>query len=519
MGSSSQPLSNQSQILSQTVSATADSSGKATFTFTSPPAGFTWTGTLTCAAAPTSTVFLATVGAVSWGDWGGNSVYGPVQVLGQGSQQLVVTATGLTPNTSFTMQWNGSSDPSDLVSAVWPDVNTSALQAIISGSIATSPIDHVTSAANNYTVSYVTPLTQTQVLAATDASLNIQITNLTAVTTYPIQGLTVQVVGSTTGLIYLNQSGITAQTMLNLQCGVYGFIENVVVKIFGPNSGASGWNVSFTLQIVASSGPYIVNQMPVVNPTSEITGILTPLAIVGDSTQEVITTYTGTLPASINATPQYTAGIAITGISVKLSSCVAGTTYTAVMNTGGVSGGAAGKQTQVFTAVNTDAYTFVFAVNLQPYPAEFCNIALSSSTGASVTATVLGTTATQISYTQQLPGTPNNDVPIGGLQSAYQATLGTANPGTQILAAPPAGYAYRLHSYTTSPQLTAGTVFLWNGLTVRYAVAFPTAQQYGSGMLNGLLVTGAVYMWANGTTPAAVTGSLFYDLVRLPYII
>ena len=519
MGSSSQPLSNQSQILSQTISATADSSGKATFTFTSPPAGFTWTGTLTCAAAPTSAVFLATVGAVSWGDWGGNSVYGPVQVLGQGSQQLVVTATGLTPSTSFTMQWNGSSDPSDLVSAVWPDVNTSALQAIISGSIATSPIDHVTSAVNAYTLSYVTSLTQTQVLAATDASLNIQITNLTAVTTFPIQGLTVQVVGSTTGLIYLNQSGITAQPTLNLQCGVYGFIENVVVTIFGPNPGVSGWNVSFTMQIVASSGPYIVNQMPVVNPTSSTTGIMTPLAGVADTYQETVKTYTGTLPTTILAVPLYTKGVSFTGVSLKLSSCVAGTTYTVTMNTYGPAGGTVGVQTQVFTAVSTDAYTFMFAVNLDPADSTGVRLQLSSSTGASVTATVIATTQAEVTYTQQLPGTPNNDVPMGGLQSAYQATLGTASPGTLILAAPAAGYAYRLHSYTTSPQLTAGTVFLWNGINVRYAVSFPTAQQYGSGMLNGLLVTGAVYMWASGTTPAAITGSLFYDLVRLPYII
>jgi hypothetical protein len=143
---------------------------------------------------------------------------------------------------------------------------------------------------------------------------------------------------------------------------------------------------------------------------------------------------------------------------------------------------------------------------------------VSSSTGASVTVTVLATSTPQITYTQQLPGQPNNDVPIGGLQSAYVASLATASPGSVILAAPAAGYAYRLHSFTTTPQLTAGTVFLWNGLTVRYGVTFPTATQYNGGMLNGLLVTGAVYMWANGTTPAGVTGSLFYDIMRLPNI-
>ena len=142
MGGTQLPLSAQSQILSQTIAATADGSGNASFTFTTPPAGFTWTGTLTCAAAPITAVFVATVGAVSWGDWGGDSVYGPVQVIGQGSQQLVVTATGLTTGVSYTLQWNGSSDPSSLVAAVWPDVNTSALQATISGTVqVTSGVD------------------------------------------------------------------------------------------------------------------------------------------------------------------------------------------------------------------------------------------------------------------------------------------------------------------------------------------------------------------------------------------
>ena len=142
MGGTQLPLSEQSQILSQTVASMADGSGNASFTFTTPPAGFTWTGTLTCASAPISAVFVATVGAVSWGDWGGDSVYGPVQVMGQGSQQLIVTATGLTAGVSYTLQWNGSSDPSSLVAAVWPDVTTSALQATISGTVqVTSGVD------------------------------------------------------------------------------------------------------------------------------------------------------------------------------------------------------------------------------------------------------------------------------------------------------------------------------------------------------------------------------------------
>ena len=135
MGSASQPLSEASQILSRTQSFNTNASGAATITFPNPPAGFTWTGTLSCALASTGSVFLATVGGVSWGEWGGNSVYGPVQVLGNGGQQLVVTVTGLAASTNYVLQWNGSSDPSHLVAAVWPDSNSTALTAQISGTV------------------------------------------------------------------------------------------------------------------------------------------------------------------------------------------------------------------------------------------------------------------------------------------------------------------------------------------------------------------------------------------------
>jgi len=519
VGSSSLPLSSQSQILNQTIAAKSNSSGAATFTFPSPPAAFTWTGTLTCAAAPTTAVFVANVGAVSWGDWGGNSVYGPVQVLGQGAQQLVVTATGLTANTTYTLQWNGSSDPSNLVAAVWPDVNTSALQATISGAVATAPLEHVTSASAAYTITYLSALTQTQTLVATDASLFIQLTNIAAVTTYPTSGLTVTVTGLTTGLIYLQQSGIIAQNTLNLSCPVYGFVENVSLSILGPSIPPGGWSVGFNMQVIASSAPYVVNTMPVVNPVNTAigNGIAQQLATVTSPLEESIGTYTGTLPTTLSASISYTNQVGYNAVTLQIPTCVAGTTYTVTMKASGILF-TAGAQTQVFTATSTDPYTFTFALNLVAEDGTSVSFAVSSSTGASVTLRATAISVPNIGYTQQLPGQPNNDVPMGGLQSAYVASLATASPGSTILAAPAAGYAYRLHSFTTTPQVTAGTVFLWNGLTVRYGVTFPTATQYGSGMLNGLLVTGAIYMWANGTTPAAITGSLFYDTVRLPNI-
>ena len=129
MGQASAPLSPSTQQLNQSVSAISDINGNATFTFQNPPQGLTWTGTLTCGGAPNTAVFTANIGATDWGDWAGDSVYGPVQA--QSMQQLVVTVVNLTPSTTYDLEWNGSSDPSALVQPVWPDSNISALVTVI----------------------------------------------------------------------------------------------------------------------------------------------------------------------------------------------------------------------------------------------------------------------------------------------------------------------------------------------------------------------------------------------------
>lgn len=131
MGEPQAPLSVESQQLSEGIAAIVNSTGQAIFTFPSVPNGFTWTGTLNCSAAPISAQFLATIGATGWGNWAGDSVYGPIQAFGM--QQLVVVATGLTPGTTVELAWLGSSDPSNLVAAVWPDPNTSSVEASIAG--------------------------------------------------------------------------------------------------------------------------------------------------------------------------------------------------------------------------------------------------------------------------------------------------------------------------------------------------------------------------------------------------
>ena len=137
MGAASNPISAVTQKLEKGVSGKPTALGTATFKFDSPPAGTTWTGTLTCSDAPSTAVFTATVGGTSWGSWGGNSVFGPIQVQGQGAQQLVITATGLALSTSTTYEiWMlGSSDDTSNVAPIWPDATSSALTAQINGSV------------------------------------------------------------------------------------------------------------------------------------------------------------------------------------------------------------------------------------------------------------------------------------------------------------------------------------------------------------------------------------------------
>ncbi len=129
MGQAQELLTPQSQQLNVPTSAVASATGTATFLFQSPPTGLVWTGTLTCAGAPPTAVFLATIGATSWGDWGGNSVYGPVQAFA--NQQLLITVTGLTANEPFEIVWAGSSDAEGSVQPIWPDTNTSAITAAL----------------------------------------------------------------------------------------------------------------------------------------------------------------------------------------------------------------------------------------------------------------------------------------------------------------------------------------------------------------------------------------------------
>lgn len=135
MGQSTPPISAESQQLNAVANSTASLAGIGTvggaaiFKFPAVTQGQTWTGTVCLASAPDSSSFAASIGATSWGTWGGNSVAGPVQ--GFGGQQLIVSVTGLVPGADYVMTWTGSADPQGTVAPIWPDVNSSALSVNI----------------------------------------------------------------------------------------------------------------------------------------------------------------------------------------------------------------------------------------------------------------------------------------------------------------------------------------------------------------------------------------------------
>ena len=128
-------LSGGSQQLNSTQSLTATGTTSDVFTFPNPPTGLIWTGTLSVApvniaqSTPASALFTATIGGTQWGEWGGNSVYGPVQA--NSNQQLVVSCSGLTAGVAYVCTWVGSSDPEQVVQPLYPAANSTALTAQI----------------------------------------------------------------------------------------------------------------------------------------------------------------------------------------------------------------------------------------------------------------------------------------------------------------------------------------------------------------------------------------------------
>lgn len=241
MGSASNPISSTTQILNKAVGATSDNQdGSATFTFDSPPAGQTWTGTLCCANAPGGAVFTATIGSTAWGSWGGNSVFGPIQIIGQGSQQLVVQAIGLQLSTNYTMNLVGSSDGQTNVAPIWPDATSSALQA-----------EFVGGASNIITTLGKSIGTGTTTLYSGSLSVTATAIGVVFGSTASSQVLTVTVSNATTGQSHTLRSANTP--LLSLVVGNNN-------EFYFPVTVAAGQS----LLVQASSSPALVDEVQVI---------------------------------------------------------------------------------------------------------------------------------------------------------------------------------------------------------------------------------------------------------------
>ena len=140
MGQAQPPISATTQALSITVATTTGDDGTGTWTFQTPPAGVTWTGTLTVSGGVTTGVFSVYIGGLLWGTFSGGSVFGPVQIVGQGSQQLIVNGSGLLAETDYTISLIGSSDTATNVQPIYPEPTGSATTVLQANSLEGIPL-------------------------------------------------------------------------------------------------------------------------------------------------------------------------------------------------------------------------------------------------------------------------------------------------------------------------------------------------------------------------------------------
>lgn len=259
------------QQLNQDTSAVATGNGTATFTFPSPPTSSWWSGSLFCAAAPVGAIFTAAIGATPWGEWAGNSVYGPVQCTD--NQQLTVTATGLVPGSSYILSWRGSSDDSRTVQPLFPSANSTALTAQIN---VTPPALLFGPLVNPSATQTVTVPTSVRTLL-----VDIQVTTSATVSLVTVQGVTTNFLYYNAppylqGQVLLTRSGylvvvpllgsidsqvtvsITSSSIANCTLNVYGDAAQYDESIFY-NGNSNGGPVVIAHNAVGSgtlvSGP------------------------------------------------------------------------------------------------------------------------------------------------------------------------------------------------------------------------------------------------------------------------
>jgi hypothetical protein len=97
----------------------------ASFTFQPIPMGSVWTGTIQVLQAPSWAFNQCTIGGVIWAEWTG---YQPSPVLqAMAGEVIVVTSTGLSPNTLYQATLIGTVDQETDYVPVWPEASPTTL--------------------------------------------------------------------------------------------------------------------------------------------------------------------------------------------------------------------------------------------------------------------------------------------------------------------------------------------------------------------------------------------------------
>jgi len=148
---------------------------------------------------------------------------------------------------------------------------------------------------------------------------------------------------------------------------------------------------------------------------------------------------------------------------------------------------------------------------------DLLEIILTSTTAMTgVNVTILGLTEQAVQEVIAPPGNPVSTAPRGGALHVNMTQLGVT--GTQILAAPPAGFSYRLHRWVTVD--TGPALLTDNGATtfIGYATAAASATTTAKPVddLQGLVWTAQLnFLNLNAGNARA---SLFYDLIPTPTV-
>ena len=582
MGAPSHPLSHQSQLLSQTQSFRTDANGAATVTFPSPPQGFTWTGTLNCATATTGAVFVASVGAVSWGEWGGNSVYGPVQVLGAGSQQMSVQVTGLAANTSYVLQWNGSSDPSELVAAVWPDSNSTALTAQISGTVPVSVAGTVNTTGNTSITGGSVGISGS---VATTSGNTLTLSTNTTTTTATGSGTSTSLSANTTGFATSGFISVVANTgtLVFSYTGTTGIAFTGLTLLSGGStwtiaSGAqvkSVWTGTSTSLNVVSTATFPVQGYLSVASTSgsglvfSYTGVtatsFTGLSLLSGASTATILNNAAVVTSGFSASPQAPAGdllysgsftgTILTGTTnqlVVMPQQVLTSTYTGFIltftqqttgrNVAGYLQGYVPSSgillNQRMNSIAPNSTLGILNTNQTYLPLTVdggSGIALiffvdtpAANYSLTVSWTVIGLRVNSLSAVQNSPYSTLDTVPYGGATDPSSTSLLTNTSGT-ILAASSLGsnQTYRIHSVSAIQQGAAATMLGYVGFQESGSLGYIATLDFNntvagvhaqSQQTNGTLLGHGFDLVGSNQTNKTMNLYVRYDVVTVPNI-